>query len=143
MLKSLILTGLAPIFPILVLHMPFGQRPMTYAFTHGEISPSSFWAAALKGPMSYAFTHGEISPSSFWAAALKGPMSYAFTHFSFSSCIPPHNLETQIPASRPKSQPRGPISILQAQIPVSRPKSLPPGLNPSPKAQIPALRLKF
>ena len=29
-----------------------------------ELALSPFWAAALKGPMTYAFTCGEISPSS-------------------------------------------------------------------------------
>ena len=55
---------------------------------------------------------------------------------------PPPHRETQIPASRPKSQPRGPNPSLEAQIPASRPKSQPPGPNPSLKGQISASRPK-
>ena len=99
----------------------------------------SFWAAAPKGPMTYTFTHGEISPSP--------PSSFASSpNTQISASRPKSQLqgpspsqETQIQVSKPKSHPWGPLPIFEAQIPTSRPRSQPHGLNPSLDAQIPVL----
>ena len=65
-----------------------------------------------------------------WPRRGRWPMlSHIWGNFSFSfsffSVPPPSNpsLEAQIPASRPKSQSRGPNPKLEAQIQASRPKT--------------------
>ena len=127
-----------------------------------------FWAAAPKGSMTYAFTHGEISPSSPSSSAYpplaletqlsalraisqpRGPDSIPENKIpasrpkplsqgrnssltaQFSASRPKLSLKAKIPASRPKSQPQGPIPSLKAEIPASC-------TNSSPRVQIPAL----
>ena len=78
---------------------------------------------APKGVDDLCFHTGEFSPSP-------------------SSVYPPGR-QTQSPASRPKSQSRGPNPSLQVQIPASGQKYQPPGPNLSLQTKILASRTKF
>ena len=107
-----------------------------------------FWAAAPKGLMTYAFTHGEISP--FPPVYPTPPLRpYSSIEAQILDSRPKSQpwglnprLEAQIPGSRLKSQAQGSNPKLKAQILGLRLKSQARGSNPSPKAQIPGLRLK-
>ena len=102
----------------------FGQRPRkSYAFTHGEISPSSLTYSRPKSWPSSPYPSLEAQiPSLRTKSQPQGP--------SPSPCL------------MPNSQPQGPIPSLMAQFPASRHNSQFQGPNPSLKAQMPASRPK-